>query len=217
MVLPRSGAYAARNGPATGGLGPKEDGTFSGTIMHYNPQTLHEWLDSLGRATLASLDPSIVIPAAPGHFDLLPHLQYTPSQRDQGWAGNCWVWAGTGVIEVALDVQGAIKDRLSIQYFDSNYNGGTGVGSGCSWAGCGGSLNWFAQFYSGYRGGSKQVIPWSNTNAAYQDRYQSCPVSGCESSGTAVPAASISTAPNYPIHNGERDSRYTRTTTGHSD
>jgi hypothetical protein len=151
-------------------------------------------MDSIGKAPLASIDPNVVVPAS-AHFDLLSHLQYTPSERDQGSAGNCWVWAGTGVTEVALDVQERIKDRLSIQYFDSNYNGGTGVGSGCSWAGCGGNLNEFAQFYSG----STEAIPWSNTNAAYQDGGQSCPVSGCESSGTAVPAASISTTPNYPV------------------
>jgi hypothetical protein len=185
VVFPTNGAEPAGDSPQTHG------------IMHYSPQTLHELMDSLSKAPLASIDPNIVVPAS-AHFDLMSHLQYTPAQRDQGSAGNCWVWGGTGVMEVALDVQEGIKDRLSIQYFDSNYNGGTGVGSGCSWAGCGGNLNWFAQFYSGYRGGSKQAIPWSNTNAAYQDTYQSCPVD-CESSGTAVPAASISTTPNYPI------------------
>ena len=33
------------------------------------------------------------------------------------------------VIENTLTVQNGIKDRLSIQYFDSNYNGGSNNGA----------------------------------------------------------------------------------------
>ncbi len=51
------------------------------------------------------------------HFNLLSHLYYIPEERDQGYIGNCWVWGGTGCMEIALDVQLGIKDRLSIPVF----------------------------------------------------------------------------------------------------
>ncbi|PWR75577.1 S8 family serine peptidase [Methanospirillum stamsii] len=123
-----------------------------------------------------------------GSKSLLSNIQYAPSERNQGNCGNCWVWASTGVIENALTVQNGIKDRLSIQYFDSNYNGGSASNGACN----GGWASTFANFHS--TSGFKQVIPWSNTNAYYNDRY-ACSY-GC---GTQTPASSISTTPNYPI------------------
>ena len=159
------------------------------TVMHPDPATLREWIRQYNATPSANIDPSIAVPTSGTSFNLLGHLQYTPSERNQGYAGNCWVWAGTGVLEVALHVQTGIKDRLSIQYFDSNYNGGTTTIWG-KWAGCGGSLTKFASFYNT----QKIAIPWSNTNAYYQDSSRSC-----ESGGTLVSASSISTSPNYPI------------------
>lgn len=82
----------------------------------------------------------------PASFSLLSHVPYVPSERDQGSCGNCWVWGCTAPIEVANYFQNGISDRLSIQYFDSNYNGGTG-----SWACCGGWEMTFADFYSSGR------------------------------------------------------------------
>jgi len=114
-------------------------------------------------------------------LSLLSHIQYTPAQRSQGSTGNCWVWAGTGVLEVALDVQRSIKDRLSIQYFDSNYT---------PWAGCGGTANSFSNFYAS----KLKVIPWLNTNAFYQDGSRSC-----ESGGSLVAPGSIGQTPSYAI------------------
>ena len=46
------------------------------------------------------------IPSPTTSLSLLDHLQYTPSERNQGYCGNCWVWAGTGIMEIALDVDG---------------------------------------------------------------------------------------------------------------
>ncbi|MCA1917432.1 S8 family serine peptidase [Methanospirillum hungatei] len=123
-----------------------------------------------------------------GSKSLLSNIQYTPSERNQGNCGNCWVWASTGVIENALTVQNGIKNRLSIQYFDSNYNGGSATTGACN----GGWASTFANFHS--TTGFKQVIPWSNTNAYYNDRY-ACNY-GC---GAQTPASSIATSPNYPI------------------
>jgi C1A family cysteine protease len=37
-----------------------------------------------------------------GSKSLLSNIQYTPSERNQGNCGNCWVWASTGVLENAL-------------------------------------------------------------------------------------------------------------------
>jgi hypothetical protein len=84
-------------------------------------------------------------------------------------------------MEIALNAQRGITDRLSIQYLDSNYSGPAG------WAGNGGTASEFANFYNS----QKIIIPWSNTNAYYQDFYST--------TAPAVPASAISTVPNYPL------------------
>ncbi len=121
----------------------------------------------------------------PSSFSLLSHIPYLGSERDQGSCGNCWVWGCMAPIEVAHDVQNGVLDRLSIQYLNSNYNGGSGYG----WACCGGWESGFQNFFST----KGKFIPWSNSNAYYQDGGRQC------SAGTSVPASSISTTPNYPI------------------
>lgn len=113
--------------------------------------------------------------AGEGYRSLLGHLEYDPSERDQGSCGDCWQWAGNGILEVAQDVEIGIKDRLSIQYMNSC------GGCGCS----GGNLSDVVDFYSS----TGKAIPWSNTNAAWQDGDASCDTS----------CGSISTAPYYPI------------------
>lgn len=120
----------------------------------------------------------------PPYFSLLSHVPYIPEERDQGVCGNCWVWGCTVPIEIANYFQNNVSDRLSIQYFNSNYNGGTG-----SWACCGGWEGTFTSFYNS----RKLFIPWSNTNANYRDGNRQC------GSSTGVPAGSISTTPSYPI------------------
>ena len=120
----------------------------------------------------------------PPSFSLLNHVPYIPDERDQGVCGNCWVWGCTVPVEIANYFQNNVSDRLSIQYFNSNYNGGTG-----SWACCGGWEGVFASFYNS----QKEFIPWSNTNANYRDGNRPC------GGSTGVPAGSISTTPSYPI------------------
>ncbi len=117
------------------------------------------------------------------YFSLLPLLSYTPSERDQGYTGTCWAWAGTGVMEIALSVQLGIKDRLSIQYLDSIYNGG----SGDDWAGFGGYASTLALFYDE----QQKIIPWANINAHYQD-YNSF-------EGAAISSDEIAANPCYLI------------------
>ena len=128
---------------------------------------------------------------SPGSFSLLDRLDYVPSEWDQtGGAaqhcGNCWVWADTGALQLDLANQKKITDRLSVQYFTSNYHNGTGI-----WACCGGNPSWFADFYNT----TGKAIPWSNTNASFADSTSMCE----HGESTAVPGASIGTTPSYQI------------------
>jgi len=138
----------------------------------------------------------------PSTYSLLSHVPYTPSERNQGTCGNCWVWGCTAPIEVAHDIQNGIHNRLSIQYLDSNFNLDSNFKNG--WACCGGSEIAFQNFYS-----SKDMfIPWSNANANFQDGSSVCCKAQCTAPNAAkccafnsptVPASSISTSPNYQI------------------
>jgi hypothetical protein len=94
-------------------------------------------------------------------FSLLPLLSYAAKERDQGYCGNCWVWAGTAILEVALAVQKGISERLSIQYLNSCYRGPRGYENAC----CGAEIEDFALFYAA----QGLAIPWSNPNAWFQD------------------------------------------------
>lgn len=132
------------------------------------------------------------------HFSLLNYLKYTPLERYQGMCGDCWAWAGTGVIEVDMAAKTAVKDRLSVQYINSNWMGG----SSSTWACCGGWINDVATLYSN----KKMVIPWTNTNAHFQDGSRIC-----SDGSTAVPASSISTIPCYGLDSIQAQ---TITTTG---
>ena len=163
-----------------------EDSGRTYPVMHPDRETLDKWIESYNNAPLAYIDKKgFQVPSPRGSQNLLSHLEYTPSQRDQGDCGNCWAWTGTGCLGIALDVQEGIRDRLSIQYLNSCYNGG----SGSDWACCGGQLEDLTSFYTT----TGMAIPWSNTNASWQDGSQECEQS------TTVPAATISTTPNYPI------------------
>lgn len=130
------------------------------------------------------INPELRAFAYPSSFNLLDHIP-SYNERDQGQCGDCWVWGCTAPIEVAHDVQDGIRDRLSIQFFNSNYNGG----SGRNWACCGGNEILFQNFYSS----QGKFISWSNSNANFRDGTRSC------SRGTSVSSRSISTNPNYPI------------------
>jgi hypothetical protein len=121
-----------------------------------------------------------------GPKSLLLYLPYTPSQRDQGVCGDCWVWAATGALEIDHNVKSGINDRLSIQYFNSKYDGG----QGSSWACCGGFLSTFTTWYNS----DKTPIPWSNAKANFGDAS-----TACGNYATAVPISSISTQPYYQM------------------
>ena len=156
-------------------------------LMHPTQEQLKQWEADYVDAAAPPVSRALVEgeTAIPTSYSLLSDISYVPADRNQGQAGNCWVWAGTGLMEASLDVDKALQDRLSVQYLDSNYNSGTAG----NWAGCGGDLSTFASFYQ-----SKQItIPWSNTKANYQDGNQTC------SDGTSVKASSIGLTPYYPV------------------
>ncbi|MCK4222122.1 MAG: C1 family peptidase, partial [Dehalococcoidia bacterium] len=154
-------------------------------LMHPDQETLQEWIEAYNSAPRAHMAAKgAQLPSPTGSLSLLSHLQYTPSERNQGSCNNCWAWAGTGCLGIALDVQQGIYDRLSVQYINScEYEV---IGKPCCAAGW---LYQFANFYDPGSGGTGHCIPWSNTSAHWQDGDASCDTS----------CGSISTSPDYPI------------------
>ncbi len=110
-------------------------------LMHFTKDQLDEMQDRIIEApqytasqqifALAQTPPTglknplpLIVPT--GLKSLLPYLPYTPSERDQGVCDDCWVWAATGALEIDHNVESGINNRLSVQYFNSKYNSGTG-------------------------------------------------------------------------------------------
>jgi len=155
-----------------------DEGSYTNTIMHPDRETRLRWIEDYDQAPLARIDDELAfrVPLR-GSLNLLSRLDYTPSERDQGSCGNCWAWAGTGVMGIALDVEEDIFDRLSVQFISSCNT----AMSCCE----GGWLRDVSSFYAleGY------AIPWSNSNANWQDGDGTCNVL-CED---------ISTSLNYPV------------------
>ena len=151
------------------------------TIMKPDRETLQRWIKDYETAPRAYIDEelALTIPLE-GSYSLLSHLDYVPAERNQGSCGNCWAWAGTGVMGIALNVEEGISDRLSVQYINSCES--SIIGKTC----CdGGWLSDLADFYDL----TEIAIPWSNTNANWQDGDASCD----------TPCGYISTSPNYPV------------------
>lgn len=158
------------------------------SLMHPNEGDLRQWTEQYDSAPKAFLSSDIgarVGAAPPANHSLLDLLKYTPSERDQGTCGNCWIWAGTGAMEIEYARQTGLSDRFSIQYMDSSYNDGSEDDGAC----CGGWLEDFAAFYSE----KGIIVPWSNANAHYRDGANDCGES------PAVSSASISTSPHYNL------------------
>lgn len=157
--------------------------TFRRGLMHFTEEELRQ-MDAIRQSLpkAASFN-DVILPQ--GSKSLLNSVPYTGKERDQGYCGNCWVWASTGAMEIDHSIKNNIKNRLSVQYFNSHYNGGADVGNACR----GGFTSTFAEYYNNTL---RKGIPWSNTNASFADYYW-------QSGPTAMPAAFISTNPNYPL------------------
>ena len=150
-------------------------------VMHLTAEEKQLVEASFNRAPQYSGPPSF--DRSPGgSLSLLSRLPYIPAQRNQGSCGDCWQWAGTGVMEVAHDVQDGVHDRLSVQYLNScEY---AAIGKTCC---SGGWLSDVATFYSAT--GYNQAIPWANPGATWQDGDASCDTS----------CGGVATSPAYPI------------------
>jgi len=162
---------------------------FNACIMRPSTETRLKWINNYELAPRAPINEAIKsrlldaqTKSVSTSLSLLNYLQYTPTQRNQGSCGDCWVWAGTGVAEVARNSQcgHGYNDRLSIQLLDSCKTD--------SYACCGGDLTSFAQWYNG----KKYFIPWSNTNANFGDGS-----SQCSAGSSLVTCSNISVNPNY--------------------
>jgi hypothetical protein len=157
-------------------------------IMHPTQEVASLWAGQYNASSKAYLSPEIAnkMASAPvTSFSLLDRLKYTPSERDQGTCGNCWAWAGTGVMELDYARQMGVSERLSVQFLDSNYKSGCGNSGAC----CGGWLPDLVGFYQD----KSILVPWSNSNAHYRDGGQGC--GAC----SLVSASTISTNPHYDL------------------
>jgi hypothetical protein len=159
-------------------------------LMHLDEETFLRWINDYKNAPRAFIDENVhkwvsqrSIQGTGSSIDLLSHINYTPSERIQGTCGDCALWAATGVMEVALDVQNGIRDRLSIQFFHSCKTD--------KYICCGGGINDVADWYRG----TGFCIPWTNSGGDDRDRSRSCP----PNSSSILPCSSVSTNPNYPI------------------
>lgn len=135
----------------------------------------------------AYIDPDLrTIIKGSSDFSILDLLYYIPSERTQGYCGNCWMWPSTSIVGIALRVeQGVQQNRLSVQYINSCGELYPTTGIGC----CGGgTLTMFAKFYEL----TGIAIPWSNTNAYWQDYVLIGQCQQCE-------CDEIAKNPNYPI------------------
>lgn len=156
------------------------DETVTFPLMHPDEQTLWEWVKAYDSAArTASFSASRSAALSGGSVDLLSHMVHIPSERSQGACGNCWVWAGTGCMEIALSVQEGVQERLSIQVVNSCRDI---LGKYCCQ---GGWLHELATFYET----TGRALPWDNVNADWQDQDGTC----------TVPCEAIATEPYYDI------------------
>lgn len=177
--------------PCTVAAAVPADGTSADSLPIMRPGE-----EELARQIAAYDAAPTIEPSSPGYRavnttarskNLLGRIDYVPAERNQQPTGNCWVWAGNGLLEIAHSVQNGIRDGLSVQYVDSNYNGG----SGQEWAGNGGTLGDLVRFYRM----TGKAIPSTNRNASFQDGRLWC----VEENRAWVPASQIATDPSYAI------------------
>jgi hypothetical protein len=132
---------------------------------------------------------------------LLPLLTYVASERNQGQCGNCYAWAAHAAMEMELFRKYGIKDRLSVQFFNSVYRplrAGDPPDPCCK-----ANPELVARTY--LREDVRRLIPWNNPHAAFQDGAISCTDCGeagspkLEVKGSRAGRAAIPTEPYYPL------------------
>ena len=167
-------------------------------VMRPDWETLAQWKENYRNAPEAVIDTDVGMmlsaakqEAVATSMSLLSYLDYTPADRDQGYCGNCWVWSGTGILEIADSVNYGTdrKHRHSIQFLNSCM---TQDDAGQSFYACkGGDITKFSNWYRG----QGQSIPWSNTKAYWQDYTQACGMG----TSSCVSCSSIATYPSYSV------------------
>ena len=116
-------------------------------------------------------------------------LDYDPVARNQGACGDCWMWASTMVVEVALNHQRAAAGtgenvELSVQWgntiaTDTKLQDSAGTIYSLKGPCCGGTLSLFADIYNANGG---EVIPVGGKNTEYEDANRSASKEECTSS-----------------------------------
>jgi C1A family cysteine protease len=178
-------------------------------LMRPDRETLLQWHRDHRNAPRAALNQQIAEKLAANanlgtgeEFDLLAYSWWWQNystnmyERDQGSCGNCWVWASTGTVEIALNVQTGTSDRLSVEYFDTCAYRTSQYYNVCQGCACnGGDIGPFQNWYAGIQSGGPFFVPWSNTNASY-DGSTDYTTGGCESASSC---SSIATSPKYSL------------------
>ncbi len=124
-------------------------------------------------------------------------VKYNASARNQSLCGNCWVWAGSAALDIALnqtrEAEGEEAIGISEQWLNSvastnavveRYSGAPHHFRGPC---CGGNLSLFAEVYNGE---GDEVVPADNGGAQFQDAQRSDAQDECRSN---VPTSDIDT------------------------
>jgi len=133
-------------------------------VMRLDVDTLMRWEEQYNAADRAFIDPELAAEIkVTSDYSILELLEYVPAEHNQGACSNCWAWPATAILSIALNVQEGIRERFSVQYINTcgeEYNTFPQIEC-CE----GGNLDMFAAFYRA----TDKAIPWSNTNAHWQD------------------------------------------------
>ncbi len=156
----------------------QSDGADAWSVMHPDREMLRSWQS--GWLAAPRTESSAKDAVFKDSVNLLPYLEYVPEERNQGHCGNCWVWAGTACMEVEFGYRYGIRESLSVQFVNSNFEG--------RYACCGGFVQDLVNFYNAKR----YCIPTSNWNAVYADKE-----STCLDGASVMPASEMDTAPRY--------------------
>jgi len=85
-------------------------------------------IDAVAAQLLTQASAQAATATATGGFSLLSKFAYTPSLWNQGECGDCWVWGSTAACSITYGEHVGTPAAFSVQYLNSNYNGGGGNG-----------------------------------------------------------------------------------------
>lgn len=143
--------------------------------MTFSPEMESRYQSEYDNATRAvNMPASVSIQSIPTSYRI--SIPYNATERNQGSAGNCWIWASLAPFEAWNAYHNNWPQRLSVQFFDTNYHAGGWGDFYTGWAACGGTAKDFEQYLNnafdptGGSGGGGILQFWeNNTNYAYLD------------------------------------------------